>query len=148
MTHTDLTSVVALTIFDLTKDNKGILGINDVLFGNQTMVPRSPCVIITPGPKRRELAGVSAPGGRTLNHLIVYIDVLTSRVGVEAEERLALDQLSENVEKIVHADTTLGGIIIHGFIGEWEPGETFIQDTQFRLVRMTFEGQSKTYLSA
>lgn len=148
MTHTDLGTVVSKAIFDLIKNNVGSLGLRDVLFGNQTMIPLSPTVVVITGPKHRELSGASAPGGRTMNSMTVYIDVHTSKVGDEATERMAVDKLAEAVETLLHADVTLGGILIHGFVNDWDPGETgLISGSQFRTVRMTYIGTTKTYLS-
>lgn len=120
----------------------------DVLYGRQEQIPRSPTFVVTPGPKRRDLAGVSAPGGRTMNFLTVFIDVHTSKVGDEETERLAVDQLAEAAEVVLHSDVTMGGIIIHGFVNEWNPGETHNQGGEFRSVRMTYVGITKTYLSS
>ncbi len=148
MPHTDNVTVVAVALYNLINANKGSLGINIVLFGNQNMIPSSPAVVVNPGTKRRDLAGVSAPGGRVMNEMSVFIDVHSSKVGDEFAERLAVDQLAEAVEVKIHSDVTLGGILIHGFVNEWDPGETFIQGSAFRTVRMTFIGKTKTYLSS
>lgn len=148
-THTNNTSVLASYIKNLLLTNMQLLGLKDVLYGNQLMLPRSPVAVITPGPKRRELAGVSAPGGRTMNYLTVNIDVYSSKIGNEEDERLALDQLSEQVEFVLHHDVQMGGNIIHGFVTDWTPGETTLQgNSQFRWVRLSFVGLTKTYLSA
>lgn len=146
MAHTEYTSVVAKAIFDKLLLNIDTLKLQDVLYGNQLMIPRSPAVVVTPGPKRRDLVGVQGPGGRTHNTLVVYVDVLDSKVDDETTQRLILDQTAETIERKIHEDVTLGGIIIHGFFKVWNPGETFIQGGMFRTVRMTFEGQSRTLL--
>lgn len=146
---TDNTSVLAGYIRDLIEANKVSLGIKQVLFGNQNDIPYTPTVVVTPGIKRRELRGVAAPGGRTINRMQVFVLVMTSKVGDEATERMNVDKLSEAVEKLLHTDVQMGGLIIHGFVNNWTPTETFFQQTQgqFRTVRMTYEGMSETYLS-
>lgn len=146
--NTDFTSVLAAYIYDLIVANKYDLGIEDVLYGNNNMVPRNMTVVVTPGRKVRFLQGVSAPGGRVKNELTVLIDVITSDVlSGEKDARLATDQLAEAVEKLLHADTTMGGLLIHGFVHTWDPGETFINNSMYRMVRMTYTGESRTYLS-
>ncbi len=147
MTHTDQVSVLSLAIQSLLTNNKTTLGLADVLFGNQTMIPNSPTAVVIPGPKRKVLAGVAAPGGRTMNTLIVYIDVQNMRVGVEATERLFVTQLAETVETFLNKDTTVGGIVIHGFVEQAIPGETFLQNGEFRRGRLVVAAQTKTYLS-
>jgi hypothetical protein len=148
MPHTSFTSVLALAIYDKILANKVDLGLKDVLFGEQTMIPSTPTAVVYPGPKHRDLAGVSAPGGRTHNMMTVYVELFGSAVGPEAIERLALDQVAEAVETVLHADVTMGGIIIHGFVNDWTPSNARIASSQFRLLRMTYIGRSKTYLSA
>jgi len=143
--HTDRTTVLALAI-----KNKLLATelFQDVLYGRHEQIPRSPTAVVTPAPKRRDLAGVSAPGGRTMNFMTIFIDIHSMKVGDEETERLALDQLAESAEAALHADVTMGGIIIHGFVHEWNPGETHNQGGEFRTVRLTYIGETKTYLSS
>lgn len=148
MAHTALTSVLAEAIFDKINDNKSTLGIRAVYYGNHNMVPDSPAAVVIPGRKNRSLAGVSAPGGRTMNELNVVVDILTQNVkDGESLARLEIDQLAESVETLLHQDTTMGGIIIHGYVTTWDPGVQFINSSQFRVVRMSYLGITKTYLS-
>jgi len=147
--HTDKVTVVAVAIKNLILANKSTLGLADVFFGQHNMIPRSPTAVVMSGTKRRELAGVSAPGGRTMNYLPVFIDVHSSRVGTESEEekQLVLENIADSIEFLLHQDPTLGGIIIHGFVQSSDPGITFIGNSQFNTVRLAFEGKTKTYLS-
>lgn len=146
--NTDRTTVVASGIKEVILANADELGIQDVFYGNHNMTPRSPSVIIRPGRKRRTLRGVAFPGGRTENQLVVLIDVMTANV-IAGEEvaRLELDELAENVEKLLYVDVTLGGLVIHGFVTDWDPGETYISNSMWRTVRMTYEAKTITYLS-
>jgi hypothetical protein len=145
--HTDDDTVMAQKIFDIIDANKVNQGIEDVLWGNQNLIPRSPTVVIMANGKRRALAGVTGPGGRTLNSLLTTIEVHRSKVGDEATERKATDDLATTVERLLHADTTLEGIIIHGFVEEVARGEVENLSGMFRTVRMMFVGQTKTYLT-
>lgn len=146
--NTDKTSVLAVYIFNLLTANQYDLGLTQVLYGNHNMVPKNNTVVVTPGRKVRSLQGVSAPGGRVKNELNVLIDVITSDVlAGENDGRLATDQLAEVVENRLHQDTTMGGLIIHGFVVYWDPGEQFVNNSMYRMVRMTYTGESRTYLS-
>lgn len=148
MPNTDRTTVLAQALQAIVAANKDSLGILDVLYGNHNNIPRTPSVIIVPGTKKRELRGVAAPGGRVFNTMTVYVDIRFSKVGSEEAVRLELDQTAENIEHLIHQDTTVGGLLIHGFFTDWNPGEVFSQGGEFRSVRMTFVGGSETYLSA
>jgi hypothetical protein len=146
--HTDQDEVVAEAILALLEANKITLLLDDVLYGNHNLIPNGSAAVVQAMGKRRVLAGATAPGGRTLNELMVQIELHWSKVGDEATERRACDARASALETLIHQDTTLGGIIIHGFITEVDRGETrFVNNGMFRTVRMAFTGQSKTYLS-
>lgn len=146
--NTDRTTVLAMGLRDLIITNKGELGIQDVYYGNHVMTPRSPTVVLRPGRKTRTLRGVASPGGRTENELIVLVDVMAADVlSSEEDSRFALDTLAENVEKLLYVDPTIGGLVIHGFVTTWDPGEIFINNSKWRTVRMTYNAKTITYLS-
>lgn len=147
MAHTDDDTLVAKAIQTLLEGNKLTLLLEDVLYGNHTLIPRNSAAVVMPMGKRRQLAGVSAPGGRTQNDLVVNIQLHWSRVGDEETERKACDDRGTAVERLIHTDPTFGGLIIHGFIGEVDRGDTMINNSMFRSVFMVFTGVTKTYLS-
>lgn len=138
---------MAQAIFDKIVLNQEDLYIDDVLWGNQNMVPRKTAVIVMAMGKRRSLAGATGPGGRTLNILMATLEVRRSKVGIEAVERREVDATATAVERLLHQDVTLGGIIIHGFVEEVQRGEIENDSGMFRTVRMLFAGQTKTYLT-
>lgn len=148
MAHTSDDTIVAKAIETLLTTNMVALQLNDVLYGNHIVIPRASAAVIMPLGKRRQLAGVSAPGGRTLNQLIVGVDLHWSKIGDEETERKNADDRGTAVETMLHADTTLGGIVIHGFVTQVDRGESqFANNSMFRSVRMVYEAQTKTYLS-
>lgn len=146
MPHTSSVSVLAQAIKNKIVAVQVTLGINLVLYGNHTMIPENLTVVVKPINKRKTLAGVSAPGGRTENEMIVFIEVHSSAVGDEENARIALETLSDNIEAELHKDVTMGGIIIHGFVTETDHGESSLGG-EFRTVRLTYVGKTKTYLS-
>lgn len=152
MAHTDKDEILAQAIQALIEANKVTLGLDDVFYGNHNMIPRASAAIVAPLGKTRELAGVSAPGGRTNNTLMVSIDVHRSKVVDEETGRLAVDSTASAIEALLHTDPTIGGLIIHGFVQNVQRGETqFFSNvgsgSLFRSVQMVFSGTTKTYLS-
>lgn len=151
--HTDDDVVVAHYIRDLLRANQQDLLLDDVLYGDHNMIPRASAAIVTAMSMQRQLAGVAAPGGRTQNMLNVQIQLLWSKVGDEETERDAVDARAKAVQDLIHSDTTLGGLIIHGFITNLERGTTTMtsgnigNNSQFRAVIMQFVGTTKTYLT-
>src|SRR5258706_10657157 len=116
MAHTDDDTVVATAIFDLIVANKATLLLDDVLYGNHNNIPHASAAVVTSNGKGRSLSGVSAPGGRTENAMVIEIDLHWSKVGDEATQRRAADNRGTALEKLIHTDTTLGGIVIHGYV--------------------------------
>ncbi len=148
MAHTDNDTVVAEAITTLIEDNLALLQLNAVYYGNHNNIPVAAGAVVTPGGHRRTLAGVSGPGGRTENSLMVDVAIHYSKVGDEATERRAVDALGYTLEKLLHVDTTLGGIVIHGFVQQTERGETIMaNNSMFRSVRLLYVATTKTYLS-
>jgi len=145
----EFTSDVAEYLFTKVDTSKETYGIKQVLMGKHNMVPLSPTVRVLPAPRRRNLVGVAAPGGRVENLFTVYVDVMIADpLAGESQGIRNVELLANQIEKLIHADTTLGGLLIHGFFTEADPGEEFIQNSSFRVVRLTFSGVSRTYLSA
>lgn len=147
MAHTHKATVLAIAIKDKIAANKLAVGLDAdsvVLYGDHNNVPGGKAVTISAGTKDRELAGVAGPGGRTLNIMQVMITVYYMKTEAEESARLAVDQLAENVEDLLHEDTTMGGIIIHGYVRQWVPGIIQRETSMFRVVQLHFFGQTKT----
>lgn len=155
MTHTDRSTVLAKAIKATIEASKDELGIDSIFYGDQNNLPKATTVTIEPGVKNRDLEGVGGvltsggnrSGGRTLNVMQVLINVYSSQYGSESDQRLRVQELAEEIEHLLHQDTSVGGIIIHGFVETWDPGMVFKAGTMFRAVQMTFTGQTKTMLT-
>jgi hypothetical protein len=132
-------------VFDRLTANKVDIGtgIEDVFYGDQTMIPRTPALCLEPDGKKRELQGVPR---RTENMYTMYIILYVSKVDdTQANARDAL-VLAEAVEDFLHADPTLDDRVIHSFCTEVEPGYRTRQGTRYRACRITFQAINKTVL--
>lgn len=147
MAHTYKATVLAMAIKDLIEANKATLGINEVYYGDHNNIPVGISAAITAGTKHRDLAGVSGPGGRSMNTLNVVIFIYYSVVEAEATARLAVDQIGEAVEDLLHTDTTMGGLLIHGFVQDVIPGTVFKENSMFRAVELDYQGKTKTNIT-
>lgn len=147
MPHTSDDTAVAQAIFNIIVANQATLLLDDVLYGNHTVIPHASAAVVTALGKQRDLVGVVAPGGRTDNTLSIEITLHWSKVGDEATERKNADDRGTALETLIHQDTTVGGIIIHGYIKQVNRGETEMSNgNMFRSVRMIFTGVTKTNL--
>lgn len=147
MAHTDKGTVVALAIVDLLTANKDSLGLDQVYYGDQINLPNAKCAAVRPGRKTRDRAGVAGPGGRMMNNMPIIINVYNSAVGSEGNERLAVDQLAEAIEDLLHQDITLGGITLDGYVSEFDTEPNFRTGSMFRVVQLTYSARSKTNLT-
>jgi hypothetical protein len=82
-----------------------------------------------------------------LNYLPIIINVYNSQVTDEANGRLAVDQLAEAIEDLLHQDITLGGVVLDGYVSEFDPDPIFRQGSMFRVVQLTYLARSKTNLT-
>jgi len=147
MALTDKASVVAQAVLALLLENKDSLGLDQVYYGDQLNIPNAKCAAVRVGRKTRERAGVAGPGGRMMNYMPITINVYNSTVTDEGSARLVVDQLAEAIEDKLHEDITLGGIILDGFVSEWDPDPVFRTGSLFRTVQLTFQARSKTNLT-
>lgn len=151
MPHTDKSTVLALAIRDKIIANKVACGLEAdgfVAYGDHNNIPGGKAITVASGTKTRELAGVAGPGGRTLNTMEVVISVFYMVVEAEETARLTVDQIAESVETLLHSDTSMGGLIIHGFVREWTPGIIYRETSMFRVVQLHFVGQTKTNVTS
>jgi hypothetical protein len=115
----------------------------DVFYGDQDRIPRTPAVCVEPGEKNRELDG--APN-MTRNTMDIFVLIYHNKMQEQQLTRLETDKLAEEIERRIHQNLQLGGIIIHGFCVSNESGYTYKKDTLYRTARLTFRATSKTSL--
>ncbi len=147
MAHTDRCTVLSQYMFNLIDAAKTSLNVDNVLYGDHEKIPSGITVVVYCADKERTLDGVAMPGGRVMNDMRVMVTVYNNRTQDEATGRLEVDQISEAVEHELHQDTTMGGLIFHGFVTRWDPGYKIKSGSLFRATQMTFVGRSKTNLT-
>jgi len=147
MPHTDKTTVLAQYILSQINTNKVVLGVDNVLYGEQNELPPGKTVVVMAGRKDRALQRVAFPGAGTRNRMTVLVTIYNNTVGDEGTKSLETDVLAETIEHFLHQDTEMGGNIIHGFVESWDPGFRYRSGSMFRATQLTFVGQSKTNLT-
>jgi hypothetical protein len=144
MPLTDSLVVVTQVLFDKFTSLRDTLELTDVFYGDQTRIPRSPCLCVESGTKTRELQGAMR---RTTNVFQVYLILYHSEVRDSQTNRKEVDVLAEQVEALVHADPTLGGIVTHSYCTSLTPGYVpKASGTLFKAARITVEATTTTNL--
>lgn len=140
---TDSLETFAAAIQNLITVNQTSLGIADIWYGQQHKIARTPTVEIITGQKVRTLAG--APR-RMKNMFEVFVMVHAGMVqDVQANLHQA-GQLAESIETVLHADPTIGGLVINCLVVRTEFGVAERSATQYRAARLTVEAESRTLL--
>lgn len=151
----DSTLAIAQRFFEILDLNKATLGIQDVWFGDQDNVPRTPSVCVEPGVKRRELQGIP---DMTLNTIDTFFLVYHSPVGETQQARRDTIQFAEGIERYLHINhlnlfaADGSQLTIHGFCSDMDPGYAYKGSTSpgrgtlYNAVQITWTSTTKTRL--
>ena len=112
-TLTDRIDVFTGAVFDLLVVNKTNLGLEDIWYGDQNKTPTTPCVAVESGTKAREMNG--APR-RVLVGFVVYLLLYLEKIQDLQLNRKESEKLAEDIEGVLHADATFGGLVIHSHV--------------------------------
>jgi hypothetical protein len=143
MTLITKNSELADYVVTLLTTNKTVLGLQDVYYGDQDLLPRSPAVCVEPNSKKQELNG--APR-RVRIELSVYVIIYVGAIATNQANRHASDELSEAVEAVLHADSQCGDRVIHSMVTENASGWSTKGGTPIRASRLNFEALSQAQL--
>lgn len=123
--------------------NKANLGLVDVWYGDQDLLPHTPAACVAPGNKQRQFQGATF---RTLNTFETYILVYYGKIQDVQANLHSVTLLADNIETLVHSDLLLGGNVFSVLCTQNEPGMISKAGALLMGARMTFESQSKTTL--
>ena len=149
MPNTDSLYTVTKAIQTLLQANYVALELDrpeDVTYGDQDKIPRTPFLCVESGPKTRTIDGKGA-SGRTENNFTVFIMCYISNIRSVQENREDADLFAEQIEALLHSDVQLGGIVIHGFVTSIEPGYATRSGALMRVARITWQGLTKTLIT-
>lgn len=146
-------SDVAQYILDLLIDQGPSLSTplktEDIYYGDQALIPRTPAVTVEPGSVDRTLVG--APNAHTSNTVRVILMVYWQQYEVGKGKQFndkSGDVFAESVADLLNADLQMGGYVMHGFVTSVEPGYTSRSRNTYRTTRITWEGLSHTRMVA
>lgn len=137
--NTENFSLVGEFIQDLLQETTS-LGLQDVFYGDQELIPRTPAVAVETGIFTRQLDGIPY---RTKNVFRIYLLVYFAKVQDVQVTRLQCDQKAEQIMRTLHQNKTMGGLVISGHVTAIEPGYTYRGRALMRSARITWEGLTK-----
>jgi len=121
--------------------NDGDLGLQDVWYGDQELVPRMPAVTVEPTGVQSTLAGLPFMLENQLNVVVtVYFGAIQD---IQKTQRDSISY-AQDVVAALHADKTMGGNIIHGYCTQVEHGVALKTGAMIYASRITWTGLTKT----
>jgi hypothetical protein len=147
MPLTDSTETIANYIYTKIKlpANMTSLGLSSVWYGDQELLPVTPAVCVSPGPKQREFQGATF---RTLNTIETYALVYYGKIQDIQVNLHSATTLADSIETLIHSDLTLGGNVIAVLCTQNEPGVINKAGVWVMGARLTFQSTSKTTFPA
>ena len=144
------TRIIARRWQEILNVNKELFGIKSVWFGDQQILPDTPCVCVEPGVKRRGLEGVP---DMTRMEIDTVFYVYHSMVG-ENQQQAKDDSIrfAEDIEEYLHVNHlklfAVDGtqLTIHGYCTDFDPGYAYRPRTLYNAVRMTWTNTTKVSL--
>jgi hypothetical protein len=140
---TDSAEVVANYILTKFQDPtvKASLGLQDVWYGDQDLMPHTPALCVTPGVTKREFRGATF---RTLNTIETYVLVYWGKITDIQQNLHNAQHLADQVVFTVHSDLKLGGLVTAVLCTESDPGLINKAGVWMMGARLTFESISTT----
>jgi hypothetical protein len=121
--------------------NNADLGLQDVWFGDQELVPRMPAATVEPTGVNSDMAGVAF---RLENRLGIIVTIYYGGIqDIQTSQRDSI-AYTEKVVSALHADITMGGNVIHGYCEQVEHGVSVKSGAMIYASRISWTGLTKT----
>lgn len=144
MPNTDNLDVVGEAIKAVIEAEKAALGLTDVWYGDQQLVPRMPAVAVDP---RRVRTRPSDTGHMARNDFEVDLYVYHSKLQGPTTNLKECLQLANSIKDLLHDDVMLGGLIVYGHVEEIATGYSTKSNVIIKSTRIQWVGLSKTRLT-
>lgn len=119
------------------------LGIVDVFYGDQAMVPNTPTLCVDPSVTEHE---ITATGMQQANQFNINVILYGAGLGDVEDIQYELDQLSDRVKNDLNVLGTFDGRIIYGFVTRQEYGYLIKSNRLMRANRLVWTATTKTRL--
>ncbi len=136
-------SEVAQKIIDLIKSNLSPLGLKRVDYGDRDNVKSYPSVCVQPGVTSSDYQGAQF---RALNTFEIFVTLYYAVATGLSDRRKEADQKAEQIRDVLHTDKQMGNTVHSGFVVRMEYGYAQRGGNMLEIVRITWQGQSKTVI--
>lgn len=132
-------SVVTQAIVDVLETNKVALGLAEIYYGPQGLIPEFPAAEVSSLPMTREIKNIHQYQ-LTLRSSVL---ILFGKIQAVETNTKGSEEKAEAVQDQLHLDNTLDGNVLFGYITRIEPGVAIRKATPLRATRLIFEGISR-----
>lgn len=138
-------SVIGAALEKILTDNQEDLGLQDIFFGDQTLIARTPTACIEPNTVERIM---NSTGFMTDNAVTAFIMLYHGKVQDKQLNRVQCLQYAEAIARVIHTgdNKNLGGLVVHGYISTLDAGFAVRSNSWFMVTRMTYHAVSRTPL--
>lgn len=141
MAHSDKVSVIGPMVEAYIKSRGNELGLRDVWYGDDDHIPETPAVLVTPGPKNREISATSHVTMTTFNFSLTLFH---SRFTDPRITRQECDEKAEQLEEILHENRYLDGNLLHSYVSSMEFGVASRGNVLMKATRLSWVANSRT----
>lgn len=127
-------------IQNLLDENLELVGLVKTYYGDQNLIDTTPVACVEPDQKDQSYKGTNMYA----QNLSCFILVYTSKVNSPQINRKDSDQISEDIETLIHKNRTLGGIVIDTIVSNITSGIADKKNGLFRASRITCTAKSQT----
>lgn len=145
MPQTSNRVTITQAVVDLLTTNKGALGVLDVWYGDEQLIPRVPAISVDGAPKTKEWYGT---GNQTRNEFVLQITIYHGQLASMQVTQKACEELAEAVEDVLESDIRLGGLLTDSLVTASEPGFSRRGSVTMKATRLTWRGRSSTRLGS
>jgi len=131
-------TIVSQAVLDKILTNQYTLGLEDVFWGDQNLIPKFPAVCVEPGELTRTIDGTR----RAQNDFEVFLMVYVSKIGdVQVTSKKVLE-VAEAISDVLESDVQMNNTVIWGHVSNVTPGivqkgNTLLRAARLRWVAMT-----------
>ncbi len=115
------------------------LGLDEVYYGPQDLMPTFPSVYVRSGPLDRTIHATH----QWALDLNVIIDLFYGTIQSGEINQYEAEQKADQIATKLHEDDYLGGKVIFGFVTRIEPVTVRRNDVMIRTIRITWTGDSR-----